>query len=53
MNTDTTPNVGRQIHELQDSELDAVTGGLVVISNIGILLSLLIPAVQANKAARK
>ncbi len=51
MNTDSARNGGRQMHELQDSELDAVTGGLVVISNIGILLSLLIPAVQAHKAA--
>jgi len=32
---------------LEDSELDAVNGGLVVISIIGILVGLLLPAVNS------
>jgi hypothetical protein len=32
---------------LTDSELDAVTGGLVVIPIIGILVGLLLPAVNS------
>jgi hypothetical protein len=34
---------------LGDSELDAVTGGLVVISIIGILVGLLLPAVNSAR----
>jgi hypothetical protein len=32
--------------ELLDGELDAVTGGLVVISIIGILVGLMVPAYE-------
>ena len=41
-------NLGRaaQVQELQDSELDAVSGGLVVIAIIAILTGQLQPAVQ-------
>ena len=35
--------------ELTDTELDAVSGGLVVISIIGILVSLLLPAVNSAR----
>jgi hypothetical protein len=37
--------------ELLDGELDAVTGGLVVISIIAILIGQLLPDVPATKAA--
>lgn len=40
-----------QDRELLDGELDAVTGGLVVISIIGILIGQLLPDVPATKAA--
>jgi hypothetical protein len=36
-----------ELRELRDEELDAVTGGLVVISVIPILVGLLLPAVDA------
>jgi hypothetical protein len=41
-------NLGRaaQVQELQDSELDAASGGLVVIAIIAILIGQLQPAVQ-------
>jgi len=35
--------------ELTDTELDAVGGGLVVISVIGILVGLLLPAVNSAR----
>jgi lactobin A/cerein 7B family class IIb bacteriocin len=40
--TGNTPQYG----ELQDNELDAVSGGLVVIAVIAILIGQLLPAVQ-------
>jgi hypothetical protein len=38
-----------QVRELRDDELDEVTGGLVVISVIGILVGLLLPAVNSAR----
>ena len=35
--------------ELRDDELDAVSGGLVVISIIGICVGLLLPAVNSAR----
>ncbi|MBA2399900.1 MAG: hypothetical protein H0V72_14580 [Bradyrhizobium sp.] len=35
-----------QSHELRDDELDAASGGLVVIAIIAVLIGLLVPAVQ-------
>jgi hypothetical protein len=35
-----------ELRELRDDEIDAVTGGLVVNAIIGILIGLLLPAVQ-------
>lgn len=35
--------------ELSDTELDGVSGGLVVISVIGILVGLLLPAVNSAR----
>jgi len=40
-------NPGRtQDCELQDDELDAASGGLVVIAIIAVLIGMLVPAVQ-------
>jgi hypothetical protein len=38
-----------ELRELRDEEVDAVTGGLVVISIIGILVGLLLPAVNSAR----
>ena len=42
-----TSNSTDELRELRDDELDEVTGGLVVISIIGILVGLLLPAVNS------
>jgi hypothetical protein len=39
-------NLRQEDRELSDEELDATTGGLVMISTIGILVGLLLPAVN-------
>ena len=40
-----------QSRELQDDELDTVSGGLVVIAIIAILIPLLVPEVKSVRAA--
>jgi hypothetical protein len=38
-----------QVQELHDDELDAVTGGLVVIAILAILIAPVLPAVQSAR----
>jgi len=40
-------NTSDDLRELRDDEIDGVNGGLVVISIIGILVGLLLPAVNS------
>jgi len=42
-------NTSDELHELQDDELDAVSGGLVVIAIISILIAPFLPVVQSAR----
>jgi hypothetical protein len=47
-----TINIERELsqsNELRDDELDAVTGGLVVIAILAILIAPVLPAVQSAR----
>jgi hypothetical protein len=49
MNQDLQNATTTATDELRDDQLDEVTGGLVVISTIGILVGLLLPAVNSAR----
>ena len=46
-NPNVMSEVGPDMRMLQDSEVDAVNGGLVVIAIIGVLIGMLLPSTQA------